>query len=99
MYMVQHVLRRLRIFVKVLASKSEMTFRRGRYRGWWSLGDSAGTCLGTVVWFEGDDHVRALDREMGDSLAELVGAAPSASVEPWLFFAAGAPKKGNGVRI
>ena len=79
--------------MKVLAAKSEGAFREGRCRGWWALGHGDGVCLGTIVWFEHDGHVRAVDGVVGESLAKLVGAAPRTLVEPWSFFAAGAPKK------
>ena len=93
LYTVQHVLRRRRAYVKVLAAKSEGAFCEGRYRGWWALGQGDGVCLGTIVWYEHDGHVRAVDSVVGDGLAKLLGAAPCALVEPWSFFAAGAPKK------
>ena len=93
LYVVARMLWEVDAHVKVLASRSEACFADGRYRGWWVLGHSAGTYFGALVWFEDDGHVSAVKSELGEHLLAAVGAAPSASVEPWLLFEAGAPKK------
>ena len=49
LYTVEHVLRKARAYVKVIASQSEAAFVQGRFRGWWALGDGAGENIGCIV--------------------------------------------------
>ncbi len=96
LYFTQNALRRLGVYVRVVSSRREASLFQGRLRGTWSLGDVAGRCLGVLAWFEETEHVATLSRPLGGEIVNLLGSFPAAGavdVEPWTFFAAGAPKK------